>query len=155
MTLAIGNVLVPTDFSDCANSALEYAIAFGLKFGSRITLLHVLQDPVAMFPEAAIAYPLPGNYLQELQESAEEGLSKIMQKIPSDVGAEAAVRHGSAFVEIVRFAKESTCDMIVIGTHGRTGLAHALLGSVAEKVVRKASCPVLTVRPTGHSFEMP
>ena len=65
------------------------------------------------------------------------------------------LKNGPPFVEIVRYAKEEKFDLIVIGTHGRSGLAHMLLGSVAEKVVRKASCPVLTVRPEDHTFEMP
>ena len=66
-----------------------------------------------------------------------------------------ATRQGPPFLEIVRYAKENEIDMIVLGTHGRGGLAHMLMGSVAEKVVRKAPCPVLTVRPEGHQFEMP
>jgi nucleotide-binding universal stress UspA family protein len=65
------------------------------------------------------------------------------------------VQSGPPFVEIVRYAKEHDVDLIVMGTHGRTGIAHALIGSVAEKVVRKAPCPVLTVRPEGHQFVMP
>jgi nucleotide-binding universal stress UspA family protein len=75
--------------------------------------------------------------------------------LPGDYTVLRNVRHGSPFLEIIRYAKELDIDLIVMGTHGRTGLAHVLLGSVAEKVVRKAPCPVLTVRHGEHKFEMP
>ena len=149
-------ILVPTDFSEYSNNALNYGCALSEKFGSELHLLHVLQDLVAMVPEPGLAFPPPGNYMQELQQSSEQALNDLP---PAGWGHGPAIvrttRNGPPFVEIVRYARENEIDLIVIGTHGRGGLAHMLLGSVAEKVIRKASCPVLTVRPGQHQFVMP
>lgn len=155
MSVKYMNILVPTDFSDCADQAVEAATELAVKFGGKVSLLHVLQDIVASFPEPGVAYPIPGNYLQELQAGAEQSLKTRMSQIPDSAAGEIEIRHGSPFVEIVRFAKERQFDLIVLGTHGRSGLAHVLMGSVSEKVVRKAPCPVLTVRPPAHEFKMP
>ncbi len=153
MPLTIQNILVPTDFSECSERALDYAVALGVKFGAQITLLHILHDLVTVFPEPGVSLPIPGNYVQEMHESAEQHLSRLVEKIPADVAGAAEIRYGTAFVEIIRFAQEKPFDLIAIGTHGRTGLAHVLLGSVAEKIVRKAPCPVLTVRPTNFEAQ--
>lgn len=154
--ISLKKILVPTDFSDFSNNALKYGCALSEKFGSELHLLHVLQDLVAMVPEPGLAFPPPGNYMQELQASAEQALSQLPETGwahgPSVVRV---TRNGPPFVEIVRYARENEIDLIVIGTHGRGGLAHMLLGSVAEKVVRKSPCPVLSVRPDQHQFAMP
>ena len=155
MSLEINRVLVPTDFSDYSREAVDYAIEIAFKFGASLTFLHVLQDAVALFPEPGIAFPAPGNYLQGLQESAMASLEELKSKLPAGLEVDTEIRSGTPFVEIVRYAKEKPFDLIVLGTHGRAGLAHVLMGSVAEKVVQKASCPVLTVRPKNHRFEMP
>jgi nucleotide-binding universal stress UspA family protein len=154
--ISLKKILVPTDFSEYSNNALKYGCALSEKFSSELHLLHVLQDLVAMVPEPGLAFPPPGNYMQELQASAEQALKQL----PEDGWACGptvirATRNGPPFVEIVRYAREHAIDLIVIGTHGRGGLAHMLLGSVAEKVVRKSPCPVLTVRPDQHQFAMP
>ena len=154
--ISLKKILVPTDFSEYSNNALKYGCALSEKFGSEMHLLHVLQDLVAMVPEPGLAFPPPGNYMQELQQSSELALKDLP---PSGWGHGPSIvrttRNGPPFVEIVRYARENEIDLIVIGTHGRGGLAHMLLGSVAEKVIRKASCPVLTVRPDQHQFVMP
>mgnify|MGYP002624830647 CR=1 FL=1 len=147
-------ILAPTDFSQYSRQAMKYACAFAEQFGAELHLL--LQDLVAMVPEPGLAFPPPGDYMQELKSSAERSLSTIPD---SDwcAGKKVvrSVRQGPPFLEVVRYAKENQIDLIVLGTHGRTGLSHVLLGSVAEKVVRKAPCPVLTVRPDEHEFVMP
>lgn len=155
MTIQMKKILVPTDFSEFSKQAVDYAVELAGRFDAEITLLYVLQDAVALFPEPGVAFPAPGNYLQELQESSQQALDRLRESLPAEMTIQTVLRNGPPFVEIVRFAKEEDFDLIVIGTHGRSGLAHMLLGSVAEKVVRKANCPVLTVRPREHQFEMP
>lgn len=154
--ITLNRILLPTDFSDYAKTAMNYSCAFAEHFGAELHLLHVLQDLVAMVPEPGLAFPPPGDYMTELRESAERALEQLLD--PNWAEGKTivkATRQGPPFLEIIRYAKEVDIDMIVIGTHGRSGLAHALLGSVAEKVVRKAPCPVLTVRPDEHHFAMP
>lgn len=155
MTIQIKKILVPTDFSEFSLNAVNYAVELATRFEAEISLIYVLQDAVALFPEPGVAFPAPGNYLQELQESSQQALDRLRESLPSAMTIHTVLRNGPPFVEIVRYAKEEKFDLIVIGTHGRSGLAHMLLGSVAEKVVRKAGCPVLTVRPEDHTFEMP
>jgi nucleotide-binding universal stress UspA family protein len=107
-------------------------------------------------PAPDSSYAFPPSYMEELKTSAERSLAQAID--PQWAKGKTIVRStewGTPFVEIVRYAKEHDIDLIVLGTHGRTGLKHVLLGSVAENVVRKASCPVLTVRPSGHKFVMP
>jgi nucleotide-binding universal stress UspA family protein len=154
--ITLKRVLVPTDLSDFSKHALRYGCEFALRFGAELHLLNVAQDVVAMVPEPGMAFPAPGEYVQELKEAS----ARALQELPDPawlrgVPVVREVRVGTPFVEIVRYARETDIDLIVIGTHGRSGLAHVLLGSTAEKVVRKAHCPVLTVRPEGHGFVMP
>jgi len=154
--IELKRILLPTDFSDFSRTATRYACDLTGKFDSELHLLHVCQDLVAMVPEPGLAFPPPGEYMQELQESAEGALKDFLD--PNWAEGKSIVREvrqGPPFLEIIRYAKKVDIDLIVIGTHGRSGLAHALLGSVAEKVVRKSPCPVLTVRPDGHQFSMP
>lgn len=149
-------ILLPSDFSENSAVAVSYACALAEQFGAELHVLHVMQDLVTMIPEPGMAFPPPGEYLQELQASAETALAKIPDAAWSQ-GKKVVrtVRQGTPFLEIIRYAKETDSDLIVLGTHGRGGLAHVLLGSVAERVVRKAPCPVLTVRPSTHQFVMP
>ncbi|MEX0717529.1 MAG: universal stress protein [Planctomycetaceae bacterium] len=154
--IQLARILLPTDFSENSHLALNYASAFAEKFGAELHLLHVVQDLVAMVPEPGLAFPPPGDYMNELKASAEQSLARLPDPQPSSVGTVVRdVRQGPPFVEIIRYAREQEIDLIVMGTHGHTGLAHVFLGSVAEKVVRKAPCPVLTVRAGEHQFVMP
>lgn len=154
--IQLARILLPTDFSENSNVALKYACAFAEKFSSELHLLHVVQDLVAMVPEPGLAFPPPGDYMNELKASAEQALVRLPGDDCGKVGAVVReVRQGPPFVEIIRYAREREIDLIVMGTHGHSGLAHMFLGSVAERVVRKAPCPVLTVRPGEHQFVMP
>jgi nucleotide-binding universal stress UspA family protein len=154
--IRLKRILFPTDFSECSKRAQEYACAFADQFQAELHLLHVLQDVGLMLPDPAAGLSLPPNYLIEQKQLAE----KTLDALPSAEWARGkrlfrATRMGSPFVEIVSYAKEKEIDLIVIGTHGRSAIMHVLLGSVAEKVVRKAACPVLTVHPAGHQFVVP
>lgn len=152
--LTIKRVLVATDFSDASSAALAYACAFADRFSASIHLLHVLEDLAshAWTTEVYVA-ALPGVH-EEMERQARE---RLEQQMSADArqryDAVLALRGGSPFVEIVRYAREERIDLIVMGTHGRGAIAHMLLGSVAERVVRKAPCPVLTVRQPEHESD--
>jgi nucleotide-binding universal stress UspA family protein len=149
-------ILVPTDFSPHSAEALRVAIDLSKSFDAAVQILAVYQPPIVpLVPEGAI-FPLPvdvaadvarvNTKLLELAKQAEQAGAK---KVTT------ALRQGVPFAEIIAEAREGEFDLITMGTHGRTGLRHALLGSVAEKVVRKAPCAVLSVRLSGHTFEHP
>src|SRR5919199_1249689 len=149
-------ILVPTDFSKHSANALTYAAAFAEKFGAELYLLYVAQDLAVFFPDAVSAAPPPVPPVEEITAAARESLQRLVREQGLErlrVHTEAC--QGTPFAEIIRFAREKEIDLIVMGTHGRSGLAHVLLGSVTEKVVRKAPCPVLTVRHPEHEFVHP
>jgi nucleotide-binding universal stress UspA family protein len=150
--IKLEKILTPTDFSDPSQQALTYACELAKRFGAELHLLHVVQPPTTI---AVYGTALPDEILHP-EPAAQKELEKL--EVPdADQIREVVreVRNGPTFVEIVRYAKAVDVDLIVMGTHGRGGIVHALLGSVAEKVVRKAPCPVLTVRDKGHQFVMP
>jgi nucleotide-binding universal stress UspA family protein len=145
--IVVKKILVPTDFSDCSAAAVSYGRALASVFGATLYLLHVVQDPYTQ-PWAAEAFPAPlGDLLEQWEQQAK---ARLKEQIPEAERGSAVIATviGSPFYEIIRYADEQKVDLIVIGTHGRGPLGHMLLGSVAEKVVRKAPCPVLTVRQT-------
>jgi nucleotide-binding universal stress UspA family protein len=154
--IRLNRILVPTDLSEFSQHAVRYGCEFARRFKAELHLLTVVQDVVAMIPEPGMAFPAPGEYMQELRDASLEALARVPdEEAAAGLTISREVRSGTPFVEIVRFARDIDADLVVIGTHGRSGLAHVLLGSTAEKVVRKAPCPVLTVRPEGHDFVMP
>jgi nucleotide-binding universal stress UspA family protein len=154
--IQINKILVPTDFSEFSKHAVRYGCEFARRFSAQLHLLNVVEDIYPLIPEPGMMYPAAATYLMELQDLAKKNFEKFppadwMQGI-DDVRN---VVTGTPFVEIIRYARENDIDLVVIGTHGRSGLVHVLMGSVAERVVRKSPCPVLTVRPEGHGFVMP
>lgn len=149
-------ILLATDFSEYSAAARKYACAFADQFHAELHLLHVIQDLAPLVPEPGVAVPPNTDYLKELEENATLMLERVLD--PQWAAGKTiirAIRQGPPFLEIVRYAKETGIDLIVIGTHGRTGLAHVFMGSVAEKVVRKSPCPVLSVRHPEHEFVAP
>lgn len=144
------NLLVPVDFSDACLKATEYAVSLGHRFGATLHLLHVIEDPVVYLPMFE-SYPLPTR-----EQFETYALDRLENWIPEEdtegLNIESHFRHGAPHAEVIDFATDSRTDLIIMGTHGRGIAAHLLLGSVAEKVVRKAPCPVLTVHPTGRQF---
>ena len=155
MAIQIKRVLFPTDFSAYSATATKYACELSTKYDAELHLLHTLEVHLASTPTFGMGLALP-KYVHESKGAAEKALAGILDPQWA-VGRKVvqAVVEGSPKVEIIRYARTHEIDVIVLATHGRTGLAHVLIGSVAESVVRTAPCPVLTVRPEGHQFVMP
>jgi universal stress protein A len=154
--IRVERILFPTDFSEPSRSAQAYACALAERFHAELRLLHVLQDVLLMMPEPGSALSLQQNYLLDLKQQAESALDHLLSAESAQAKRVVrATRMGHPATEIIQDAAEHKINLIVIGTHGRSGLRHALLGSVAERVVRQAPCPVLTVHPTGHQFLVP
>lgn len=149
--IKVKTVLVPTDFSDCSEAAVKYGYALAEAFGATIHLLNVVQDPYAM-PWAADAFAAPiGDMITEWETRAAR---RLVETVPASSCAPTVLKTliGSPYSSIVRYAEQHHVDLIVLGTHGRGPLGHMLLGSVAERVVRSAPCPVLTVRHPQREF---
>jgi nucleotide-binding universal stress UspA family protein len=147
------HILLPTDFSEPSLQATAYGLELARRFGATLHLLHVIEDPVVYLPMFE-SQPLPSK--AEFEQYAQTRLNAWI--LPDDAaGVDLASHwvHGKPYVEIVRFAEANEIDLLVIGTHGRGLAAHLLLGSDAERIVRMAPCPVLTVRPAGHQFVHP
>ncbi len=152
----VQKILCPTDFSELSVGAVNYAVLLAETFGAELHLLHVVDQAyqywMAMGPETIPAGPMP----EELTKTATKQMEEFAgEYVPEKLEASTEVISGRPFLEIIRIARERKSDLIVIGTHGRGALRQVLLGSVAEKVVRKAPCPVLSVREPGHEFIMP
>jgi nucleotide-binding universal stress UspA family protein len=142
--LPLRQILVPTDFSPSAAAALECAAELASRFDARIQLLHVLPTVAQFVPFPEVA-PLPTGWLESLSLQAHAQLGREARRVDrAKVTTE--LREGSIVDAILEGAAASKSDLIVMGTHGRRGLSHALLGSVAERVVRLSPVPVLTVR---------
>src|SRR5690242_9196710 len=143
-------ILVPHDFSSSANHAAAIARDESKLHGARLLLLHVIDLPTAIKPDTVIvpdATGAPVNVREYAVSSAEAHLQDIVARLAKDgVTATSFVRVGNPVDEITRFIDEEKISLVVMGTHGRTGLQHLLVGSVAERVVRMATCPVLTIR---------
>ncbi len=149
-------ILVPTDFSKQSQNALKYAVAFAEKFGAELYLLHVVQDLAVFIPDMITVAPPVLPTVKQLTDAVYVAFERLIEENHlTGLAVHREVREGSPFVEIIRFASEEDMDLIVLSTHGHTGLAHMLLGSVTEKVVRKAPCPILTVRDPEHEFVHP
>lgn len=139
----IRHILVAHDFSDVAEAALETALAIAGPLQARVTLLHAYEVVTYVFPESVVA---TADLTAQVRGAAEEGLANVAERArKTGIRVDTVLRQGVAWNEIDAAALDLKCDLIVMGTHGRRGLSHALLGSVAEKVVRTAPCPVLTV----------
>jgi nucleotide-binding universal stress UspA family protein len=147
----INKILCPTDFSDTSKKALGYAIEFAKVFNATLEILHIQLDEaqvVAFYlPEATLK-----NVTKELEESTKQQLEDFCKSFQHDlrqINFTKKIIKGVPHIEIIEEAKSTNADMIVIGTHGRSGFEHVLFGSTTEKVIRKAPCPVLTVSLKG------
>lgn len=145
-------IFVPTDFSDCSKKALQYAVPFAKQFNATLILLHVVPRHSSIDGET---YPVDCELTLEkdLRENARRKLDELAKEFPlHEFPVQIETCLGATGVEIAREAKKLEADLIVISTHGRTGRAHALAGSVAENLVQLAPCPVLVVREHEHDF---
>jgi nucleotide-binding universal stress UspA family protein len=167
IVIALKRILVPTDFSEGSEAAVKYGVALARAFNAQLHLLHVvLRHDLDMIAARQSAFETfltempetksPPDLEESVQHAARELLSKILtEQEQKDLRVEYVLRAmgpGGPYVEIVRYAKQGDVDLIVMGTHGRGFVAHMMMGSVAEKVVRSAPCPVLTVRHPQHEF---
>jgi nucleotide-binding universal stress UspA family protein len=142
----IRTILLTTDFSDTSKKAFEPALTLAQRFGAKIVLAYVEEDRL---PPLVIEYMAVGveEILGQQREIASDRLKELASTLPADVGeVETVVALGTPHVEIVRLAEEHEADLIVMATHGRGYISHAILGSTAERVLRRAPCPVLVVR---------
>jgi nucleotide-binding universal stress UspA family protein len=146
----VRTILLPTDFSECASYALPAATSLARLMKARLICLHVVEPVVPSVGWTPVAEPLPvADISEQLEESATRELPKIARSGEcAGLEVEDLIVHGEASAEIVRVAKEKRVDLIVISSHGRTGLGRIFFGSTAEEVVRHAPCPVLVVKPT-------
>ncbi len=152
MELAIKKILVPIDFSDYSKSALKYAVNFAKSFNADMTLIYVV-EPIVYPPDFSMGQIAIPTVSTEWDERAREELDKLAKtQIPADVKVKTIIKTGKPFVEIIETATEENIDLIIIATHGHSGVEHILFGSTAEKVVRKAPCPVLTLREPIKGF---
>jgi universal stress protein A len=153
----IKKILLATDFSDNSKWALSYALSFAQKYDAKLYILHVIQQPIyplGMYAE--ISFDAMDKFNRNVSEVTEREMKNLCETgLGEFKNYESLILSGTPFLEILRTAKEKEVDLIVVGTHGRTGLDHVLFGSTAEKVVRKAPCPVLSVRLPGKEFKMP
>ena len=145
--LQIKRILVPVDFSDPSKKTLQYALSVAREFGSELILLHVVQ-PYPILADLPAATP---ELTTILKDDATANLQKLVNTVKG-VAVKQIVRLGNPAREIAAEAEAQRADLIIISTHGRTGLSHLLIGSVAEHVVRFAKCPVLTLREREHDF---
>ena len=145
------SILVPSDFSECSDEALRYALELARRFDAELHLLHVVQDPITQ-PWAAEGFSVP--LFEIVDEWQKQAMARLKAAVPEADRARVTVVSvvATPYAEILDYANAHRIDLIVMGTHGRGGVTHMLLGSIAERVVRRAPCPVLTVRRPQHGF---
>lgn len=149
MIVSIRRILFPTDFSEPARIAQKYAQALAEKFGAELHVMNVVPEIILPATDAYMVWTLPEGGMKAQVEAGER---QLLTELGPDSAAIRFVTVGFPVEEIMKYAGDHEIDLIVVGTHGHTGLSHMLLGSVAEKLVRLATCPVLTVHPKGHQF---
>lgn len=143
--MATQHFLVPIDFSEYANQALDYALTLAGKLGARVTLLYVIQP--LQLGGVDMSVTLHTTYFQDLEAEIRRDMASLLERVTTaGLDGDIVIVHGVPFHEIIEVAKTQQVNLIVMGTHGRTGFQYVLLGSVAEKVIRLAPCPVLVAR---------
>ncbi len=150
MSLSIKRILAAVDFSETSDKAFDYAMSLARVFESEVVALHVAHDPIVYAPTTGL------EWRDEYERTIKEKLDSLINRHTCEgVSVTPVLKQGGAWLEIIEYAEAENCDMIVLGTHGHGPIEHMLMGSVAEKVVRKAKHPVLVVRPDQHHFVSP
>jgi nucleotide-binding universal stress UspA family protein len=153
MKIELKRICVCSDFSAPAERAFDYALTFARQFGAELHVLHVIEDIIPTVPEPGISMLPTQEIMAGLRKGSEEAMTKLLaSRDIADVNLKSVIREGVPFREVEAYARENDIQLVVVGTHGRTGLSHLLLGSVAERVVRSAPCPVLTVHLHEREF---
>jgi len=154
MELHIKKILVPIDFSVNSKSALKIATQFGSFFSAELVLIHVI-EPMFYPPDFSLGQiTLPSMDTKEIEERAKEELTKLSQtEIQTRLRSKVIIKNGKPFHEIIETAKEEDVDLIIISSHGHSGVEQIIFGSTSEKVVRKSPCPVLTLRDPLKGFD--
>ena len=154
--IRLAKLLVPTDFSEDSEQAARYAVELAKRFQAEIHCVHVVDIPADLLSTSAYYMTGPSEqFIDQIREESKKNLETFAKKNLEGVEVRTVFLEGSPFVEIIRYARDHQIDLVVIATHGRTGLRHVLFGSVAEKVVRKAPCPVLVVKREERDFVLP
>jgi len=162
--MKLSRILAPTDFSRFSGFALEWAANLAEALKAELTLLHVISEEegkvmeeiIAEGAAVQVAKGIRQDVVEERQKKFQEQFDIVLpRQMKKSIKVEEIVRIGIPFLEIVKTAREKDVDLIVMGTHGRTGLAHVLIGSVAERVVHHAHCPVLTIKHPQYQFIAP
>jgi nucleotide-binding universal stress UspA family protein len=143
-------ILVTTDFSETSRHVFPPVVVLARKFGARLLVVHVVEDRLPPFVDEFTVMPLDEIALRQRSRAAEELLEFVSENIGDDLVVERIVLHGTPHLEIVKLAEEREADLIAMATHGRGFFSHTLFGSTTERVVRRATCPVLTVRSPEH-----
>ena len=152
--ISIKKIMVPTDFSANAAHAYPYASELAKAFGAQLLVAYV--SDLAAIPVGLGQFPVTWESLElDIKDFAEQQFKEVRKAFDKDLPLETRQLEGTPFVELLQLAKEEAIDVIVVATHGHTGIQHLLLGSTAEKLVRKAPCPVLTVHPGEREFVLP
>jgi nucleotide-binding universal stress UspA family protein len=150
--MSMQHILVPIDFSPYATQALDFAIDLASKLSARLTLLHAIDVIPLGLAEGGVA--LPPTYIDTLEAEMQQSLETYSRRVQeAGLNCDIMIVQGTPFQSIIDAARDKQVDLIIMGTHGRTGLKHLLLGSVAEKVVRLAPCPVLITRGPADTSE--
>jgi nucleotide-binding universal stress UspA family protein len=154
--IKLEKILIPTDFSSSSENAMRYAVSFAKEYNAELIVLHVIKE--SHRPKHLIT-TLSDEEIDKIIADeiglAKKAMEQFVNVFGEGLNVQRLIKSGIPVVEIVESAKEEKVDLIVMGTHGQTGTRHALIGSVAERVVRNAPCPVFTVKPLGFKFEMP
>lgn len=151
----ITKILVPIDFSNYSKKALQYAVSFAKQFNSKLYLVYVIEPVIYPSDFSMRQVTFPSSDTDVTDRAKEELNALIKTEIGDTIESDIIIKTGKPFVKINETASEEDIDLIIIATHGHTGIEHLLFGSTAEKVVRKAPCPVLTLREPikGFKFE--